>query len=92
MNVIDDAALQAAGQTLITQFQAAIDEAIDRATKQITTILQAANTDISNTVQSAATCLEGTETKLFTDLKALDGWTLTITPGPITVRLNKPKE
>ena len=82
---IVDPALERIEKTTVPTIRAAGDELADRLVKEV-----------SGVVNGALLGLQGIADKLVVDTAQLlakqDGWELTITIPPITIRLNKPKE
>ncbi len=80
----------------VPQIERVLDEAVADMNNRLAANIDRAVAQISNVVQGALLGAQAIADTASVDLGSLlaaqDGWTLTITIPPITIRLNKPKE
>jgi hypothetical protein len=80
----------------VPQIERVLDEAVADMNNRLAANIDRAVGQISNVVQGALLGVQAIADKASVDLGVLlaaqDGWTLTISIPPITIRLNKPKE
>jgi hypothetical protein len=90
------AAVGEVNRQTVPEIERLLDEAVADLNNRLAANIDRAVAQLSNVIHGTLLGVQGITSKLAVDapdlLAAQDGWTVTITIPPITIRLNKPKE
>jgi hypothetical protein len=90
------AAVGEVNRQTVPEIERLLDEAVADLNNRLAANIDRAVAQVSNVIHGTLLGMQGITSKLTTDLRDVlaeqDGWTVTITVPPITIRLNKPKE